>query len=73
MANSRARNSQFGEPIIPGIENETLVKGKAAIEKYKTTKLVDWNLGSSTFLCLVWYCMNGFLNIFYRIYVTCIK
>jgi hypothetical protein len=54
MANSRARNSQFGEPIIPGIENETLAKGKAAIEKYKTTKLVDWNLGSSTFLCLVW-------------------
>ncbi|CAB4019271.1 receptor expression-enhancing 5-like isoform X2 [Paramuricea clavata] len=27
MANSRARNSQFGQPIIPGIENETLAKG----------------------------------------------
>jgi hypothetical protein len=31
MANSR--NSPFGQPIIAGIKNETLAKGKAVIAK----------------------------------------
>jgi hypothetical protein len=33
MANTNSRNSPFGQPIIAGIKNETLAKGKAVIAK----------------------------------------